>query len=291
MKYKIVIILILIAAIFGAGFYFKNDAVRFYNNLGKEIQNWGKTDIGSTISEIGKQVLTPPPLQIKRKFTEVVLEGSKVIEETNLQRKLNGDLPALSENTSLNTAALAKANDMFQKQYFEHISPDGTGPGQLVMDYGYSYIVAGENLILGNFISEEEMVQDWMNSPGHRANILNSKYTEIGVAVIKGTYKGDSVWIGVQEFGLPLSVCPNPDDSLKSRIDFNKSTLESLSSQIDNIRSQIDDMSPKRLDYKDTVDAYNQLVESYNKLSQETKNLISQYNEQVSNFNSCVTAK
>ena len=132
---------------------------------------------------------------------------SKIISETNLQRQENGDLPALKENTDLDETASAKAADIFKNQYFEHVSPSGVDPGKLVESYGYDYIVEGENLILGNFSSEKEVVADWMASPGHRANILNNRYTEIGVAIVKGTYKGEESWVGVQEFGLPLSTC------------------------------------------------------------------------------------
>src|SRR3989344_3216924 len=110
----------------------------------------------------------------------------------------------------------------------------------------------GENLILGNFLSEKEAVQHWMDSPGHRANILNNRFTEIGVAFIKGQYQGDTVWIGVQE---------------------------------------IENTNSKSSRYNVLVDEYNALVASYNPLNQETKNLIFQYNSQVNNFNQCVAGK
>ena len=80
---------------------------------------------------------------------------------------------------------------------FEHTSPSGVDPGKLVQSYGYDYIVAGENLILGNFSSEKEVVQDWMNSPGHRANILNGSYKRTGVAAYR-TEDGTIYWC--QEF-------------------------------------------------------------------------------------------
>ena len=133
---------------------------------------------------------------------EVVLVKRKIIEETNVQRKTNG-LPALSENATLDEVAKSKAYDMFRNQYFDHVSPTGVGPEELAESLGYNYSFQGENLLMGNFISEKAMVQDWMNSPGHRANILNSHYTEIGVSVVKEKYKGKTVWIGVQEFGSP----------------------------------------------------------------------------------------
>jgi len=132
----------------------------------------------------------------------VVLSKDKIIYETNLQRMANG-LPILNENKKLNEIAEAKVYDMFRNQYFEHISPDGVAPEQLALSYGYDYSFHGENLILGNFFTEKKIVQNWMNSPDHRKNILNENFTEIGVSFIKENYKGKIVWIGVQEFGSP----------------------------------------------------------------------------------------
>jgi len=191
----------------------------------------------------------------------------------------------------LDAAAKAKADDMFKNQYFEHVSPSGIDPGRLAKSFGYDYIVEGENLILGNFAGENEAVGDWMASPGHRANILNNRFSEIGVAFVKGDYKGETVWIGVQEFGLPLSACSQPDANLKNKIDINKGQLDQLSLQIDNKRQQIENTSPKSPQYNVLVDEYNQLVAQYNVMNQETKNLIVQYNNQVNVFNQCVAGK
>ncbi len=289
-RYKKIIIFVLIIAAFGAGAYFKDDVIRFYNNLNKQIQNFQKTDIGSVITEVGKEIFTPPPLKIGGESNKVVLLKSKIIAETNLQREENG-LPALAENEMLADAAAEKASDMFKKQYFEHVSPDGIGPAQLVQSYGYKYITTGENLILGNFESEKEVVASWMASPGHRANILNNRYTEIGVSVIKGTYNRETVWIGVQEFGLPLSACTEPNPSLKNQIDSYKTQLDNLSLEIDAKRNEINNTNPRSAHYSQLIDEYNQLVSNYNSLAEETKQFISQYNAQVNDFNQCVAGK
>ena len=290
-----IIIFVLIVLAFGAGVYFKEDAVRFYNNFNKGIQGTlrviKKTDIGQIISEVQKQVSTATPLNVGGASNKVVLLQSKIIAETNLQRQENGNLPALKENTKLDEAAAAKANDMFLNQYFEHVSPSGIDPGKLVHSYGYEYITAGENLILGNFSSEKEVVQDWMDSPGHRANILNNRYTEIGVAVVKGTYKGETVWIGVQEFGLPLSTCSQPDESLKNQIDLYKMQLADLSSQIDERKTQINNTNSRSGSYRQMINDYNQLVAQYNSLAEQVKETIAKYNNQVNIFNSCVAGK
>jgi len=290
-KIKFLIIIILVVGAFGAGVYFKNDVLNFYSGLSKKVQELQKTDIGQTISQVGRQIFTSTPLNVGGESNNVVLLKSKIIEETNLQRQKNGNLPLLRENVKLNNAAAAKANDMFLKQYFEHVSPLGIDPGKLVQNNGYDYIVTGENLILGNFSSEKEVVQDWMNSPGHRANILNNRYTEIGVAIIKGTYNGQTVWIGVQEFGLPLSSCLQPSVNLKNKIDLEKEQLDAMYLQLNEKKNQIDSTNPKSAAYKQMVDDYNQMVAQYDFLAKQAKETIAQYNSQVSDFNNCVTGK
>jgi uncharacterized protein YkwD len=287
-KLKTIFIFILVIVAFGTGVYFKDDAVRFYNSLGKQVIELQKTEVGQTISQVEKQILSPTPLNIGGASNQVVLLQSKIISETNLQRQENGNLPALTENAKLDAAAASKANDMFLHQYFEHVSPSGIDPGKLVQSHGYDYIVEGENLILGNFSSEKEVLQDWMNSPGHRENILNVRYTEIGAAVIKGTYQNQTVWIGVQEFGLPLSACASPDSILQNQINSEKSQLDGLSSEIDTKKTQIDNTDQNSAAYGQMVNDYNQLVSQYNSLADQAKAAIAKYNGQVNIFNNCV---
>jgi len=290
-KTKILIILVLIIVAFGAGVYFKDDAVKLYSSFYERVEELKEADIGQIISEVKKQVFMPDPLNMGGAEKQVTLLQSKIISETNMQRLANGNLPALKENVELNKAAAVKANDMFLNQYFEHVSLTGVDPGKLVQNSGYDYIIAGENLILGNFSSEKEVVQDWMDSPGHRANIMNTRYTEIGVAVIKGTYKGGTVWIGVQEFGLPLSSCAQPDTASKDKINTVRTELDTLALQIDEKKNELEKINSNSAVYRQMVDDYNQLVVQYNSLAEQVKNLIANYNGQVNAFNNCVAGQ
>lgn len=291
MKTKNLIISLLIVGAFGAGIYFKDNAINLYNGLTEKAQELQTIDIGEVVSEIQKQVLTPSPLRISNRagVGENILLKSKIISETNLRRQENG-LSALKESTPLSQAAAAKANDMFQKQYFDHVSPSGVGPGDLVKNYGYDFIITGENLILGSFASEKEVLDAWMASPGHRENIVNNKYTEIGVAIIKGNYKGEQVWIGVQEFGRPMSSCRQPDADLKNEIDLKKPQLDIIFSQINELKTQIDQANSKSAVYRDMVENYNKLIDQYNSLAAEVKKAVEAYNIQVGAFNQCVAS-
>ncbi len=275
------IFLILVLAGIAAGFYFKED-------IGKSVEAFKKTDFGHVAEEAARQIFAPDPLKIQRSENNAVLVKAKIIAQTNIQRYDNGQLPPLKENANLNAAAMAKAQDILKNQYFEHVSPSGVDPGQLVKAYGYDYIVSGENLILGNFADEKEVVQDWMDSPGHRANILNNRFTDIGVAIIKGTYQGRSVWVGVQEFGLPMATCKAPNTALKAQIDENKNRLNILSVQIEAKKQEIENTNRRSPEYNALVDEYNQLVVTYNNLADATKTLIANYNAQINSFNQCV---
>lgn len=289
MNKKIIVIGLIIAALLlGVGWYFKDALVKTYTT---SLEEFKKSDLGSIFDEIKKEIFAPSPLRIGGKANQATFTKAKIIAQTNIQRFDNGTLPPLVENAQLSAAAKAKADEMFEKQYFEHVSPTGVDAGELVKSFGYDYIVVGENLILGNFSSEQEIVQKWMDSLGHRANILNERYTEIGVAIVKGAYEDETVWIGVQEFGLPLSACKQADANLKNQIDANKNALDAIELEIQAKNDEIENTNRRSEKYNQLVDEYNELVRQYNALNNETKRLVTTYNAEVSVFNACVGTK
>ncbi|MBT2639479.1 CAP domain-containing protein [Bacillus sp. ISL-39] len=111
----------------------------------------------------------------------------KVVELTNQERAKNG-LKPLALDTELSKVAREKSRDMQNKGYFSHTSPTYGSPFDMMKKFGISYRSAGENIAMGQR-TPEEVVNAWMNSSGHRANILNSSYTHIGVGhVATGNY-------------------------------------------------------------------------------------------------------
>lgn len=128
---------------------------------------------------------------------------SVLTDLANTERTTYG-LTQLSYNSLLEQAAQAKANDMATKGYFSHNSPDGVTPWQWVKEAGYNFAYAGENLAV-NFTESINVNRAWMDSPGHRANILNNKFTEVGIATAKGMYKGRETIFVVQMFGRPAA--------------------------------------------------------------------------------------
>ena len=125
----------------------------------------------------------------------------QVIESTNGLRSGSG-IGTLRYNEQLSRAAVAKAQNMFSEGYWAHTSPSGREPWDFIKSSGYRYRIAGENLAR-DFDSTSPMMDAWMNSPTHRANIMNPRYEEIGVAVVDGLLNGIETTLVVQMFGTP----------------------------------------------------------------------------------------
>ncbi len=135
------------------------------------------------------------------------ISPTEVIRLTNDQRTANG-LSPLTENTTLDSAALAKGNDMLAKGYWAHFAPDGTSPWSFFTSFGYKYQYAGENLAR-DFSDAGSAVSAWMNSPTHKENILNPHYKEVGIGVVEGSLAGADTTIIVQFFGAALGGSPS----------------------------------------------------------------------------------
>jgi uncharacterized YkwD family protein len=111
----------------------------------------------------------------------------EVVTLTNQARQKNG-LGPISADNALQKAAQMKSEDMSKNNYFSHTSPTYGSPFQMLKDLGIEYRVAAENIAAGQK-SPEEVVTGWMNSPGHRQNILNKDITHIGVGYAEsGSY-------------------------------------------------------------------------------------------------------
>lgn len=124
---------------------------------------------------------------------------SNIISLTNKERAAAG-LNTLNSNSKLAAAASAKAENMFEEQYWDHFGPNGETPWQFITGAGYNYVYAGENLAKG-FRTSEGVVEAWMASPTHRDNILSKNYKDIGVAIKTGVLLGKETTLVVQMFG------------------------------------------------------------------------------------------
>lgn len=243
-------------------------------------------------TEVKNKTISPPPLEVVKKDSPAavssILTREGIISWTNFFR-VTGGLRALDTDAELNKIAETKLNDMLQKQYFEHVSPAGQSISDVAKLAGYKFVLIGENLAMGDFKDDEDIVRAWMASPGHRENILRVGYIKIGVAAKKDFLKGRFVWVAVQIFSIPLSLCPSPDADLVPKIEANKNQLASLKSHLDLLREAIENEKYEtREQYESMVKEHNSLVAVYNSLSAGTKNLVQEYNSEVETFNHCV---
>lgn len=127
------------------------------------------------------------------------ITASSVVDQTNTQRAAIG-ISTLTVNSKLVSAAIAKGNNMCEQQYWAHISPTGTTPWNFMKNAGYNYAVAGENLAR-DFMDTTSVIDAWMASPTHKANIVDGRFNEIGVAVVDCKFLGEDTTLVIQMFG------------------------------------------------------------------------------------------
>ncbi len=137
------------------------------------------------------------------------LTPTYLLEKTN-QNRSSESKPALALDSQLTKAAQAKAEDMANKDYWSHDSPEGKTPWSFIAASGYPYKTAGENLAYG-FKDASGVVSGWMNSPQHRDNILNAEYTDVGFGIAESpNYQGKGPQtIVVAEYGAPVDAAAN----------------------------------------------------------------------------------
>lgn len=137
--------------------------------------------------------------------------GSAALLDATNQQRASDHESSLNLNQQLAAAAQAKADDMAARDYWAHIAPDGKTPWTLITGAGYHYQQAGENLAYG-FADAGDTVAGWMNSPTHRANMLNGSYQDVGFGVAQSpNYQGHGpATIVVAEYGQPAETAAVP---------------------------------------------------------------------------------
>lgn len=130
------------------------------------------------------------PVDARPRQSGVSAAGAATVCLVNRQRTSRG-LPALRENSLLSTTSLEHSQDMVKLGYFEHTAADGRTVGDRLRTVGYgagATVSAGENIAygVGNEATPASIVDLWMHSPGHRADILRRSYTEIGIGIALG---------------------------------------------------------------------------------------------------------
>ena len=288
MKHIISIILSVILVATSSVFFFLDKIETGFRRMTAQFIEQRPKEFEAAIEALAEEIFAPPPLKRIDSDSAVNIPKSGIIASTN-QERLSAGLRPLAEDPLLARAADQKLADMIKSNYFAHVSPQGAGPDVWVKKERYRYILVGENLAMGNFEDAEDLIRAWMESPGHRANIMNPKYREIGVAARKGTIDGETSLIAVQIFGMPVSACPEPNDSLRTSIETYDNTLKVLRMRLDESKSDADAAKEEenRERYNALVNDYNTLVAQYNAIATEAKKAVEEYNTGIRAFNTC----
>lgn len=149
------------------------------------------------------------------------MSDETVITLVNSERQ-KADLPPLKANSSLKWSSRFKAVDMLNKGYWSHNAPDGSQSWHFFDESGYAFSLAGENLAK-DFSTPEGVVNAWMNSPAHRANILNLQFKDISVSSVDGFLDGKKTTVVVAHFGTPTE--PSVSYSLLHELAYLMKTL------------------------------------------------------------------
>ncbi len=154
----------------------------------------------------------------------------EIMRATN-QERMSAGLKQLSYNDKLADAARRKAANMLSENYWAHNSPSGKSPWVWFKDAGYTYVFAGENLAK-DFGDTSRLMSAWMASLTHKENIINPKYSEIGIAVVPGSLQGSDTVLIVQFFGTPSA------GSVSSRDEVPSSTPVPMPVQVAQVKGQ-----------------------------------------------------
>jgi len=229
----------------------------------------------------------PGPLvnQIEREPHPQALSIKGILQWTNKYRQ-DYQLAHLILNDQLVEATKRKIEDMEQNNYFDHISPTGKEPSSFADDVNYRYLKFGENLALGVFANNQSLVEAWMNSPGHRENILQPKFKEIGIYAKIVNYNKTKVWFAVQMFARPASECAEPNEALKIEIDQLIKRYDQMVVEARNMEAVINSLDSDSKNAK--IEEYNSLVKRINQLAVDLDHKISSYNSQVKTYNNCL---
>lgn len=209
-----------------------------------------------------------------------------VIEKTNRNRE-NHNASPLTENQALNRIAQMKLDNMFEHQYFAHVSPNGVAVSDFAKEVNYEFIRIGDNLARGDYRNDQSLVQEWMDSPSHRKNILEPKFEEIGVAVRKGVYRDREQWMAVQVFAMPFSACPPTDESLLDDINRLESEIDRLERERDTVSISIDSARRGSAEHTQLVEEYNRITTDIKDLAKDAENKVDEYNRQVQRWRDC----
>lgn len=219
-----------------------------------------------------------------RRFGEstLIISNEGIVAWTNAVRREAGLAP-LNSSPILDAIAKKRAKDMVRTGFYGHTSINGFGADDMARYFQYRYLRYAENLAVGPFVDSRSAVELWMNSASHRANILNTRFHEIGAAVDEGWIEGRQRIVAVEVFGLPVEHCPKIDESLVGVITAETVHQKEMERAAITMRTAISlTQDPV------AIAAYNDFIAKLRYRVSEINRLTSEYNTQVKAFNECI---
>jgi len=254
------------AVYFTALYLIERDVIQDRKNPASNIEV--EVDLGNGLETVNieKRQFLSTPLSIAYTDSPTYLSVDGILRWTNRHRETE-NLKDLALNKTLNSVAAAN--------YFEHVSPDGVGPGDLAREFEYDFIIVGENLAKGNFKTDKKLVQAWMDSPGHRENIMKPNFSEIGIAVGQATDNGREVWLAVQSFGTPKRECGEPENPSQLN-----SFREAINREVEDLQIFREEIETQQSEFFRGRD-FESNIEQYNARVQDLKDDQARFNEEV----------
>jgi hypothetical protein len=210
-----------------------------------------------------------------------VVTGAKLIELVNNERIVNG-LKPLKVSDKLSQAAEGKAQDMLENSYFAHTSPTGITPWYWLDKNNYNYVAAGENLAK-DFTDSEYVHKAWMNSPSHKANIMNENYQEIGIAVVEGEINGKKTLLAVQFFGKVPSKKTAPKTETQLNVGIASTIPKTTETKPSEIVSNIQEPEQKEIKGEDIV-VSKDLIDSAKETANENETILNNVTQKSEPF-------
>lgn len=217
---------------FRPGYEIHTRAFMLFNFNGHRRKNTGALCL--TVITVSALLAMSAGLVLPTTVYASAINASSLIDMTNQVRQ-EANLKPLEPNHKLTQAAYRKAYDILNHGYFAHTNPSGKPFYQWVEEENYNYLYAGENLAI-DFTTNEGVLGAWLQSPSHRANIINPNYNEIGLVTLRGSWQDHETTVVVQMFGSILTESPTvlgrTLDSLAKDFRISKNDLTSLAANL-----------------------------------------------------------
>jgi uncharacterized protein YkwD len=253
------------------------------NVTDSEMPFWGTTAQSVQSNSPASQQQSGSRNNTRQSLPQEPLTKDAIIKVGNDVRASHGLAP-LAEHHLLNKVAEERLHDMFQKQYIGHVSPSGEQASDHAQRLGYHYKIIAENIASGYFLNNQKVIDGWMQSPGHRQNMLSPDIREIGAAIDKGQYQGANTWIAVQIFGLqslPVSMkkrCIPPPQDLYAELESRNTEVSNLEGRLSRFKQELDQEIS-------SIEADRRYVGNYSQAVNNLNIRISSYNEKSAWYN------